>query len=172
MPRARKPRQIQQQATMAEFPHPDVLQILQIMEDNRRQEAAERRQEEEQRRREEVRNVGSRKMNGENHNGERSSSSCWKLSHSSRASPPQPAAASPTSTSPSPSPPPLPAEMLHPTNTKAVIHHPPPSRLSLVLPSQATRRGGDNGRTTPPSLTLQILTSPKTTHSVTNVPDT
>ncbi|MPC81971.1 hypothetical protein E2C01_076613 [Portunus trituberculatus] len=33
-------------------------------------------------------NVGGRKMNGENHNGERSFSSCWQLSHSSRASPP------------------------------------------------------------------------------------
>ncbi|MPC70837.1 hypothetical protein E2C01_065098 [Portunus trituberculatus] len=46
---------------MAEYSHSDVLQILQIIEDNCRQEAAERRQEEEQRRQEDERRESQRK---------------------------------------------------------------------------------------------------------------
>ncbi|MPC57265.1 hypothetical protein E2C01_051243 [Portunus trituberculatus] len=124
---------------MAESPHPDVLQVLQIMEDNCHQEAAEQRQEEEQCRREEE----HRRQEDEWRESQWREKFQQLLATVAQQSclTTQPAAASPTSTSPSPSPQPFPAGMLHPTNTKAVIHPPSPFQSDVTFPGyKAWRR--------------------------------
>ncbi|MPC42878.1 hypothetical protein E2C01_036509 [Portunus trituberculatus] len=118
---------------MAESPHPDVLLKLQVIEDNRRQEAAERRQEEEQRRREKEERRRQEDERRESQRREEFKQLLETVAQQSRFTP-QLAATSPTSPSPTLSPQPLPAGMLHPTNTKAVIHPSPPLQSDVTFP--------------------------------------
>ncbi|MPC39353.1 hypothetical protein E2C01_032887 [Portunus trituberculatus] len=125
---------------MAESSHPDVLQILQIMEDNRRQEAAERRQEEEQRRREEEECRRQEDEWQESQQREEFQELLASVAQQSRLTPPT-CCTSATSTSSTPSLQSLPSGMLHPTNTKAVIHPPPLLQSDVTFPGyKAWRR--------------------------------
>ncbi|MPC60444.1 hypothetical protein E2C01_054489 [Portunus trituberculatus] len=129
---------------MAESPHPDVLQILQIIEDNHCQEAAEQRQEEEQHRREEEDRRRQEDEQRESQLREEFQQLLATVAQQSRLTP-QPAAASSTSTSPTPSLQPLPSGMLHPTNKKAVIHPQPLLQSDLTFPGyKAWRRQWKN----------------------------